>query len=1297
MPGIRIGVDVSGGIQSLKDFQDMLQKTGAASSLTKDELDKLTERFKNKLSADNAAKDLENTSKSIEQMGKTAGLSEKELADLQSRLGGISSQARTSSEHFSMATASVRSHGEAIDRLTGAVKTLAMTYGAIKIAEFAQEVVVAAARYDTLGATMTAVGKNAGYSATQMEILALGVQKMGITMTESRETMTRLAAAHIDLARSSELARVAQDAAVIGGINSSEAFGRMVQGLQTGQAIILHHMGLMVNFEQSYRTQADAIGVSKDALTENEKAMARMNEVMRVGANIQGTYEAAMSTAGKQMLSLQRYFEDFKVIAGEAFQGAFSEGILKATETMKHLQEVFRDPSMQDSLKQLGHDALGVFGDVVKAGSAIGSVASIALSGWNALPDIIKTMGVVGAVAFGLQGKLALGALTLAVGDIKQAFDFLKDLNAPKDDTAAHVRASQAISDTKHDWGGGLRAFPVINTIVGMATGAPVSVSAGSSVEAEAAAWKVLQQIEDRGKTGEEANRNAREGMRQNSDYLSGQASANASESAEKDHKNLLSSAPYQDQWQDITDRLSGRQRKRVEDRNAAIAVGDMQTVQQIDQNKDWDIRSATEEYDALNKKFDPNRGARKDSSTGYEAHEDSFVKDTDARIKSLMDGLTGGSEKNIDKVNQEFTKLFGEITKKVAEAKGDTTQYREEWVKIEGVWVRMAELANKLDAANLLGHQGKMIAEFGTLTGNKALMLAGGMDVIEAQRQKDALNPGTSGLAGQLAAAKQADLVERTLGDAAKLTDAYWNKRQNKLKEEIALVQANASSEYAVRMYAAQQIDKLNDERLKSRIGFEDSFTSYLGDRLSDQYGLYKSGLGKQLQAWDEYFTSIKGMADTVFGSVGKAFDQTFGDWFKKRNGHEFMEAISKDLERALTGAASGLMTGGIKDIVLGQGAGIGGMLGGGTADKNKVASYGLTGAIGGQDVVQALIQNASLYGQDGVWTGSVGANAIRAAVSSGLPGDGLSIASLVTGGAGGAGGGVNAGGQVATVLLGADGQVVSILGGGSSALSSGGGINAIYGGRGGSPAAVQSGGPSGYMSAGGMVPAGSSGGGSSLLSPSNIFSALKSGSMLNSLDAWGNSAFGIGTMGGSGAFTGLASGDVVVSLADGSQVAMSPAALAATTLPEGSTVLPATAGQISGSGMVGGLGSIVGGAGMGMLGGGLVGSLMSPANPTASYVGMGAGALAGGVASAMGIGAGSSLAGALGLSSLGGPIGLGVGALAAAIMAIAGGSSSVTTPDGANFNMVAMGKGGTNVQFGEVTCPQFMYQPQC
>jgi hypothetical protein len=80
-----------------------------------------------------------------------------------------------------------------------------------------------ASRYNQLGVVLTTIGQNAGYSSKQQGY-EMGLQRFGISAMESRNNLARMTSANLDLAQSAKLARVAQDAAVIGNISSSEAY-----------------------------------------------------------------------------------------------------------------------------------------------------------------------------------------------------------------------------------------------------------------------------------------------------------------------------------------------------------------------------------------------------------------------------------------------------------------------------------------------------------------------------------------------------------------------------------------------------------------------------------------------------------------------------------------------------------------------------------------------------------------------------------------------------------------------------------------------------------------------------------------------------------------------------------------------------------------------------------------------------------------------------------------------------------------------------------------------------------------
>jgi len=224
---------------------------------------------------------------------------------------------------------------KAIGLVKAAAVALGVSLSAMTLVKYGEDAAIMAARYNTLGVTMTKVGANALYTASQMREFSESLQKNGIAMVESRQTLTQMAQAHVDLSKAQALGRIAQDAAVIGNMNSSEAFQHMIYGIQSGQVEILRTIGINVNFEQSYAKLGKQLGKTAEELSETEKAQARTNAVMEKGKDISGTYEAAMGTAGKQIASLKRYFDDLKVVAGEAFQPLLSSGVGILTNTLK--------------------------------------------------------------------------------------------------------------------------------------------------------------------------------------------------------------------------------------------------------------------------------------------------------------------------------------------------------------------------------------------------------------------------------------------------------------------------------------------------------------------------------------------------------------------------------------------------------------------------------------------------------------------------------------------------------------------------------------------------------------------------------------------------------------------------------------------------------------------------------------------------------------------------------------------------------------------------------------------------
>jgi len=251
------------------------------------------------------------------------------------------------------------------NQLSSMAKSLGIAAAAAAVAkkafDFAKESALLAARVETLGAVTQIMGQNAGITATEVRELEEGIQSMGITTQASRQALAQMMRAEIDLAHATDLARLAQDAAVISGDNSSVAFEKLTQIIGTGNTFMARRMGLLVDFEGAYKELADELGKSADELTQLERVQARTNEVMDQGTTIAGAYSAAMETGGKKISSYARHWEELKLEIGKGFQPVLNLAIDGLTDFTKLMVESARVTNNLSEARRLGIDVAKEF------------------------------------------------------------------------------------------------------------------------------------------------------------------------------------------------------------------------------------------------------------------------------------------------------------------------------------------------------------------------------------------------------------------------------------------------------------------------------------------------------------------------------------------------------------------------------------------------------------------------------------------------------------------------------------------------------------------------------------------------------------------------------------------------------------------------------------------------------------------------------------------------------------------------------------------------------------------------
>lgn len=245
--------------------------------------------------------------------------------------------------------------GNAVQHLGGVFKIgLGVAAGAAiqtvtsAFAQLVSSPVEVAARVETLTIVFNRLGQQAGYTAEQLGGFVEGLKKTGITTQESLGNLTSMIQANLDLSKATDLARVAQNAAVIAGTNSSEAFATLLHGITTLQPEVLRGLGIIVDMQGEVKKWADAHGVAATAVDASTKQQIAFDAVLAAGQNIAGAYESAMETVGKKMGSLKRYVEEAQLALGQGFLPILSSAMDILTDVFKKAQSLFQ--SIQPAL-----------------------------------------------------------------------------------------------------------------------------------------------------------------------------------------------------------------------------------------------------------------------------------------------------------------------------------------------------------------------------------------------------------------------------------------------------------------------------------------------------------------------------------------------------------------------------------------------------------------------------------------------------------------------------------------------------------------------------------------------------------------------------------------------------------------------------------------------------------------------------------------------------------------------------------------------------------------------------------
>jgi len=255
------------------------------------------------------------------------------------------------------ASQAVEGFSKTTGRLNSTMIGLGVAAGAVgaSIIAFGIKSFNAAARVDELNYALDAIGKSTGLGGQALADEALEVKNMGIEMEIAQKSVLKFAQNNLELGKASDLARIAQDLAIISGENSTDTFNKLTHAVITGRSEVLKSVGIQENAGQMYAKFAKSIGKTTKQLTYQEKQQAVLQGVMAEGVKVFGTYEAAMKSPGKTLRSFARLHNELQVAMGGALLKAFGPLILATYDFEKAITKaVEKNKTFQAVIEALG-------------------------------------------------------------------------------------------------------------------------------------------------------------------------------------------------------------------------------------------------------------------------------------------------------------------------------------------------------------------------------------------------------------------------------------------------------------------------------------------------------------------------------------------------------------------------------------------------------------------------------------------------------------------------------------------------------------------------------------------------------------------------------------------------------------------------------------------------------------------------------------------------------------------------------------------------------------------------------
>jgi hypothetical protein len=199
----------------------------------------------------------------------------------------------------------------------------AITRATSKLSAFVKGAVFGAARTEQMTSVLDMLGRKVGFSSRQMAEFTAEIRASGIELGIAQNTLQEFIRYQLDLSKSTELARVAQDAAVLSNSNSSETLQRLIYGISRQNSLLLRNAGVQVMAGAAVSKYAAENNKAEAALSSSERTQAVLNAVLKEGAKVSGAYETSLKEPIKKLGSLKRVVDDIRISIGKGLYPAF--------------------------------------------------------------------------------------------------------------------------------------------------------------------------------------------------------------------------------------------------------------------------------------------------------------------------------------------------------------------------------------------------------------------------------------------------------------------------------------------------------------------------------------------------------------------------------------------------------------------------------------------------------------------------------------------------------------------------------------------------------------------------------------------------------------------------------------------------------------------------------------------------------------------------------------------------------------------------------------------------------------